>query len=135
MQCFLKSIKTTLNGIFFVHIVVWSLSDNITNGFNLCNVVQRVLKTTLNNILSCGLLSKTSRTTLHRVFIYVIPQEYHLLGQHCTGKPYVLLSLRQHGTRKILFSVVLILFGQHCIGKNPVKCCPRDSQHCLRIIV
>ena len=108
VQRFLKSIKTTLNRILFLHIVVWSLSDNIAYGFNLCNVVQRVLKTTLNNILSCGLLSKTSRTTLHVVFIYVISQEYHLLGQHCTGKPYVVLPLRLQTTWN---------------KKNPVQCC------------
>ena len=35
-----------------------------------------------------------------------------------------------HG--KILFNIVVILLGQHCTGKNPVQCCPRDSrQHCI----
>ena len=32
---------------------------------------------------------------------------------------------------KILFNVALILFGQHCTGKNFVQCCPRGfRQHC-----
>ena len=32
---------------------------------------------------------------------------------------------------KILFNNVVILLGQHCIDKNSVQCCPRDSrQHC-----
>ena len=34
----------TLNGTFFVFKVVWSLSDNIAQGFYLCNVVARVLR-------------------------------------------------------------------------------------------
>ena len=29
---------------------------------------------------------------------------------------------------KIMFNVVLILLGQHCTGKNPMQCCPRDSR-------
>ena len=45
------------------------------------------IKTTLNKIFSCALFSWDSRTTLHRVFISaILSQEYHLLGQHCTGK-------------------------------------------------
>ena len=42
------------------------------------------------------------------VFIYVISQEYHLLGQHCTGKPYVVFPLRLQTTWN---------------KKNPVQCC------------
>ena len=32
---------------------------------------------------------------------------------------------------EVLLSIVVILLGQHCTGKNPVHCCLRDSrQHC-----
>ena len=76
-----------------------------------------------------------------------------LLGQHCTGKIYVQCcprGSRQYSAgkklvrwcnvqeapdniaqEKILFNVVLILLGQHCIGKIYVQCCPRGSrQYC-----
>ena len=36
--------------------------------------------------------------------------------------------------RNILFKVVLIFFGRHCICKNHVQCCLRASQHCIRIL-
>ena len=44
VQCCPKSIKTKLNGNFFLCNVVWSLLDNNTQGFYLCNVVPRVLR-------------------------------------------------------------------------------------------
>ena len=43
VQCCPKSIKTTLNRIFSLCKIVWSLSD-IAQGFDLCNVVPRVLR-------------------------------------------------------------------------------------------
>ena len=67
-----------------------------------------------------------------------------LLGQHCTGKPFVQYCprvSRQHCTgknsvqcclntlgttlhrKKIVFNLVLILLGQHCTNKNIVQCC------------
>ena len=52
-------------------------------------------------------------------------------------KPYAMLPERLQITlyikKKILCNVVLILLGQHCTGKNPMQCCPRDSrQLCIR---
>ena len=42
--CYLKSVKTTLNKIFFLCSVVWSLFDNIAQGFYLYHVVSKVLR-------------------------------------------------------------------------------------------
>ena len=72
------------------------------------------------------------------------------LGQHCTGFLSVqycpksiswdnfaqekLLEVQDNTVyEKNLFNVVLIILEQHCIGKNPVQCCPRGSQYCLII--
>ena len=38
VQCYPKTIKTTLNRIFFLCNVVWNFFGNITQGFYLCNV-------------------------------------------------------------------------------------------------
>ena len=43
---------------FFQCIVVLSLRDNIAQGFNLCKVVPKSIKTSLQKIFSCAMLSK-----------------------------------------------------------------------------
>ena len=70
---------------FFTCNVVWRLLDNIAQGFHLFTVVTRELKTTLNRIFSCGMLSgaqeqhcleyllvqcspRSIKTTLNRIF-------------------------------------------------------------------
>ena len=95
------------------------------------------IRTTLNEIFSCALLSAASVTTLHRVFICATsPLENHLLGQLCTGK--TLCSIAHEASdniasQKPLFIVVLILFGQHYIGNTLAQSRSRGSQHCIRI--
>ena len=95
------------------------------------------IRKTLNEIFSCALLTAASRTTLHRVFICAIsPQENHLLGQLCAGKTLCSVALESSDIivlEKTLFIVVLILFGQHYIGKTLAQSCSRGSQHCIRI--
>ena len=52
------------------------------------------------------------------------------------SKPYAILTERFQTTlqkKKILCNFALILLGQHCVGKNPIQCCPRSSrQLCKR---
>ena len=89
-----RSIRTTLQGTFFMCNIVWKLSDNIVKGFYFCSVASRVLfssaffsgvsRTTLHGVLavqycprsvkavllrifSCVMLFGTSRTTMHKI--------------------------------------------------------------------
>ena len=95
------------------------------------------IRTTLNEIFSCALLSAASMTTLHRIFICAIsPLENHLLGQLCTRKTLCSLALEASyniASEKTLFTVVLILFGQHYIANTLAQSRSRGSQHCIRI--
>ena len=53
----------------------------------MCNVVPWVLKQHWIRFFSYAILPGASRATLHGVFICaILCQEYHLLGQHFTGK-------------------------------------------------
>ena len=65
VQCCPKSIKTTLNRIFFLCNVVWSQFENITQSFYLCNVVPKVLRQ-------------------HWTGFFPVQCCLEALGQHCT---------------------------------------------------
>ena len=95
------------------------------------------IRTTLNEIFSCALLSAASVTTLHRVFICAIsPLENHLLGQLCTGKTLCSIALEASdniASQKPLFIVVLIFFGQYYIGNTLAQSLSGGSHHCIRI--
>ena len=77
----------TLNRIFFLYNVVWSVSDNITQGIQLCNVVPRVLsqhcaifflmqscleplRQHCIRFLPVQCCPKNIKTTSHRIFSY-----------------------------------------------------------------
>ena len=116
VQCCPNSIKTTLNRIFFLSSVAWTLSDNLAQGFDLFNVDQRVLRKhctgvfyallsgasrrTLCRVFTCAMLFGASWTTLHRIFICaILSQEYLLHRKNISQeKPYVVLSLRLQAT-------------------------------------
>ena len=88
MQCCLRASRTTLHKVFtcavlfqeylwqhwtgcfltecFLCNVVWSLLDNIAQGFITVPCCPKSIKTTLNKIFSCAMLSEASSTTLHK---------------------------------------------------------------------
>ena len=88
VQCCPKSIKAKLHRIFLCN-VIWSLSGNIPWGFELCNVVPRVLR---QHCIGCFLIescleplgqhcigfsavqccAKSIKTILHRIFSYAL---------------------------------------------------------------
>ena len=76
---------------------------------------------------SSGSRQHTSKKTLCSVALM-------LLRQHCTVKiqcDIVIDASDISAKRKILFNVVLMPLGKHCMGKSSVKCCLRDSrQYC-----
>ena len=55
MQCCPRSINTTLNKIFLCNIV-WSLKDNIVQGFSLCKIVPGVLIKHCRRFLLCNII-------------------------------------------------------------------------------
>ena len=92
MQCCTKGIKTTLNKIFSYAILSWSISDNIALGFDLRNVVPRVLRRDWTGffLTECCLehlgqhcmgfcpvqcCPKSIKTTLNRIFSYTMLSE------------------------------------------------------------
>ena len=147
VQCCPKSIRTTLNRIFFLCNVVWSLLDNIAQSLYLRNVVPRVLrqhwtgffpmqccpktgfslvqccpksiKTTLNKIFSSAMLCGASWTILHKSFYL------------CNVVPRV---LRQHWTGIFPLQCCLEPLGQHSTKFLPVKCCPKSVKTTLKVI-
>ena len=144
-QCCSKSIKWKFHRIFLCN-VIWSLSDNIAYGFDLRNVVARVLRQ-------------------HCTGIFLIQSCLEPLGQHCIGLPAVqccpksiktifficnvvwsLLSnvaqsfdlcnvvprvSRQNCTELFFTQCCLAPLGQHCIGFWPVQCYPKSTRTTL----
>ena len=130
MQYCPKSIKIILNKIFFLCYIVW---NNIAYGFDL-NLVPRVLRQPLNKIFSCALLSGASGTTLHSVLICaIVYQEYHLLEQHCTGKPYAMLPKRLQTTlyKKNSVQCCAHIIWATYIGKNHTLCDVAQQAHSI----
>ena len=84
------------------------------------------IKTPLNRIFSCAMLSSASRTTLHKNFpVQCCPRRSHSWGNIAQIKTLcsvVYEAPDNNAQEKILFYVVLILLGQHYIGKNPMQC-------------
>ena len=98
-------------------VLSWYFWDNISQEKPYVMFPLR-LQTTLHkkNLFPCCL--NFLRTTLHKVtkknLCHVVQEAPDNIGHE-----------------KIQFNNVVILLGQHCTGKNPVQCCPRDSrQHC-----
>ena len=136
--------QTTLPGFFPVQCCLEPLGQHCTGVF-LCNIVFGVFQTTLHRDLTCAMLSQRQHwTKFLLVHCCLEPQ-----GQHCTWFysmqycPKIIISLgniqlekpspEDTAWEKILFNVVLMLFGQHYIGKNPVQWFSRGSQHCIGI--
>ena len=81
------------------------------------------------------MLSSASGTTLHKNFpVQCCPRRSYSWGNIAQIKTLcsvVFQAPDNNAQEKILFYVVLILWGQHGAGQNPVQCCPRGSrQHC-----
>ena len=68
VQCYPKSITTTMNRIF---------SSAKLSGAS---------RTTLHRVFTCAMLFGASLTTLHRVIICAILSQEYLLGQRCIVK-------------------------------------------------
>ena len=119
----------------------------------------RIVVSSLKDIIALGLyLHNVDPVVLRQYCTEFLPVQCCLepLGQHCTRfyqcnivprvssgttlhrkilMQYIVLEvLDNFAQEKILFNVVLILLGQHCIGKNPVLDCPRGCQHCIGIL-
>ena len=87
VEFFSKSIQTFAQE-FFLWKVIWSLLGNIALGFQLCNIVPRVLRqhcnwffyamlagafwTTLHRVMTCASCSKSIKTMLYRIFPYAM---------------------------------------------------------------
>ena len=77
------------------------------------------IKTILNRIFSCALLSGASWTTLHKVFTCV------MLAHGLTDNFY---------EENNLYHVVSTILGRHCIGILYSQCCPNMSETTLHKI-
>ena len=138
-QCCRKSIQTTLNRIFFLCNVVWSLLDNIAQSFYLCNVFARILGlywTGLFHVqyflealgqhctrfLPMQYCPKSIKTTLNKIFFlfHVVWSQLDSIAQSvylCNVVPRV---LRQHWTGFLSVQCCLESFEQHCKKFLPV---------------
>ena len=117
VQCCPQSNKTTLNRMFSYAILSWSISDNITLGFEPCNVVARVL-----------------RRDWTGAFLIQCCLEH--LG-HCVGFCLVQCcpkSIKTTFNRIFVMQWCLKHLGQHCIGFWPVQCCPKSINTTLNRI-
>ena len=121
VQCSLKSIKTTLNKIFYYAMVPGASGKTFHRVFPVQCCLKNI-KAALNMTFSSALLSTASRTTLHRVFTCIMLSEADktsqelLYVQYCSKsiswddiahkKAYVVSSLRLETTlhRKKLYS-------------------------------
>ena len=109
VQCYPKSIKTTLHRIFFLNKVVWSLSGNISYSFQLWNVFSRVLRQQWTGFF----LMQCCLEPLRQHYIEV------LSVQCCPD------SIKKHCTGFFLIQTCLQPLRQHCIKFWPVQCCPK----------
>ena len=85
-------------------------------GYLLVQCCSKSIKTTLNRIFSCALLSGASWITLHKVFACI------MLAQWLTDNFY---------EENNLYKVVSTIMGQHCIGALPSQCCANTSETTL----
>ena len=114
-------------------------------GFQLCNVVQRVLRQHCTGffLMQCSLelfgqhcigflpvqcYTRSIKTTLDRMFSHAMLSgaSWAILHRVFSCPDVVPTVLRQHCARLFLIHCCLELFGQHCIEFWPVQCCPKS---------
>ena len=147
VPCYLKSVKTTLNKIFFLCDFVWSLFDKIAQGFYLCHVVSKLLRHHWTRFeQQCCLEPLGQHYT--KLFVQCWPRAHiHVFAGNnlysvlliCLSQPtllkritYAMLAHSPWTTlqSKISYSVVLIYVGQHCARKLPVQCWSWLTDNC-----
>ena len=96
--------------IFFPCNVVWSLLDNLVFLVTLCNVVLRIIKTTLKDIFPVQYCLQHQGQYYIGFFLWTIISK----------------ALRQHCTWFFPVQYYLQPFGQYCARLLPVQCCPKS---------
>ena len=149
VQCYLKSIKTTLNRIFLMQSCL-ELLGQYCIGLLPVQCCPKSIKTTLDKIFSYSKLPGASRTILHSFDLCNV--DPRVLRKYCTGFFYMQSRLQplgqnciefsavqcypewQHWTKFFLMQCYLESFWQHCIEFWPVQCCPKSIKATLHRI-
>ena len=118
VQCFPKSIKTTLSR-FFSYAMLSRASWTTCTKFLPVQCYPKSIKTTLNMIFSCAMLS-------FRFFDNIVPSFYL-----CNVVPRV---LTQHWTRFLPVQCYLETLAQHWTESFPVQCCKKSTETILNRI-
>ena len=98
--------------------VVWSLLDNIAQGFYLCNVVPRVLRQHWTKLFPCNVVWRLLDNIAQGFYLWNVVQG----------------ELRQYWTGLFLVQCCLEPHGQHCLGYLLVQCCPKSFKTALNRI-
>ena len=115
MQCYPKSIKTTLHMIFFIQSCLELLGQDCI-GFLTVQCCPQSIKTTLNIIFSFAILSGTTQITSHRILTYPMLSEEYSYAMLSGTTQTIQHRISTYGKLFFLMQYCLEPLRQHCIG-------------------